>query len=96
MDEEIRKIADHYGVEAQIGQTYEELGELIVALHKYQRKPCYDAYRNVVEEIADAMIMIEQVRALLGIATYEVVDVIDSKVARQIERIKAEEERYAE
>lgn len=90
MDEEIRKIADHYGVEAQIGQTYEELGELIVALHKYERKPGVKEYDAIIEEIADVNIMLTQVRHLLNISDKDVEELTEYKVSRQLERIIAE------
>lgn len=90
----IKRIAERYGTTAQIGQTYEELGELITALHKYQRD--HDKIGEVTEEMADVLIMIEQIRYLLGIKTADVLAEIDRKVDRQIERINEDMARWQE
>lgn len=73
MERIINQIADHYGMK-QIGQAAEELAELIVALHHYER--VYDAgldastrqeYMHVAEEIADVEIMLEQIKHIMNI-----------------------------
>lgn len=73
MERIIIQIADHYGMK-QIGQAAEELAELIVALHHYER--VYDAgldastrqeYMHVAEEIADVEIMMDQIKYILNI-----------------------------
>lgn len=73
MERIIKQIADHYGMK-QIGQAAEELAELIVALHHYERvyNSGLDAstrqeYMHVAEEIADVEIMLDQIRYILNI-----------------------------
>lgn len=69
----IHRIADHYGMK-QIGQATEELAELIVALHHYERvynsgldASTRQAYMHVAEEIADVEIMLEQIKHIMNI-----------------------------
>lgn len=71
--EMIHRIADHYGMK-QIGQAAEELAELIVALHHYERvynsgldASIRQTYTHVAEEIADVEIMLEQVKCIMNI-----------------------------
>lgn len=96
-EQKIQYIADHYGYESQSRQLIEEMAELTVAINKFWRKlgngqstsksasECID---NQIEEIADVQIMIEQIKYLLGVREGEVLDVIEKKLDRQIERIK--------
>lgn len=98
-EQKIKYIADHYGYEPQSRQLIEEMAELTVAINKFWRKlgngqstsksasECID---NQIEEIADVQIMIEQIKYLLGVREEEVLDVIEKKLDRQIERIKNE------
>ena len=59
---------DHWGLNAQVGQTIEECAELIVALQKYiNRTPNPDAIDNITDEIADVEMMLAQMRLVLGI-----------------------------
>lgn len=73
MNRIIKQIADYYGMK-QIGQAAEELAELIVALHHYERvyNSGLDAstrqeYMHVEEEIADVEIMLDQIKYILNI-----------------------------
>ena len=73
MIEEIHKIADYYGYEAQSRQLIEEMAELTQALNKLWRyeNACFngDVYKlkhDIIEEIADVEICLEYVKYLLG------------------------------
>ena len=92
MDERIKKIADHYGLDLQLNILQEELAELIQAVSKYRRYGSPD----IVEEIADVYIMLAQVVYLLDKARQSV-DVndfvslmIEKKIRRQLNRIQEE------
>lgn len=90
--DKIRYIADHYGLAAQSNIAIEEMSELTKALCKIRRYPAMDKHvenymDNVVEEIADVLIMAEQLRYLYGAA--EVDRAINRKLDRQIEKIQA-------
>ena len=54
-----------WGDTAQIDLCIEELAELIVALQHYRRGRCHTP--EVVEELADVLIMVEQVTAILDV-----------------------------
>lgn len=97
-DEKIRYIAEHYGILAQIGQLYEEIGELMQAINRMRRSVGFgqsitaepaECVDNVYEELADVEIMIGQVKYLLN--GNEAVDrIIREKLDRQIKRIEEE------
>lgn len=76
--QELKKIADYYGYEAQSNQLVEECAELIQAVSKYRRavlgkgQPVAEeikviALSNIIEEIADVEVMLEQIKYLLQI-----------------------------
>ena len=98
MDNELKKIAEHYGYEAQSNQLVEECAELIQAVSKYRRatagvgQPLADYHRtvaleNLIEEIADVEVMIEQVKYLLQIPEDEIEAVKLFKVNRTKDRM---------
>lgn len=86
----IYSIADHYGAEAQIDQTLEELAELATALCHLKKHPkSEDILNNVHEEMADVYIMIQQLMHLID-PTYTTIGWVEHKLDRQEERIKNE------
>ena len=97
-EQKIQYIADHYGYEPQSRQLIEEMAELTVALNKAWRKtfdtvdkiPNMDDEERIVEEIADVEIMLSQIKYLLGVEERELSRIVESKLYRQIERIKQE------
>ena len=83
INEDLKYIADHYGLEGQTKKCEEELNELIEALGG-------SSNTHVVEEIADVEIMISQIKYLRDIPD-EQVDVIKKyKIQRQLQRIENE------
>lgn len=94
MDDEQKQacgeIAEHYGLKKQEIQAVQELSELICVLTRRpeQRTATYTA--QIIDEIADSLIMIEQLRQLHFISEYELADRIDYKLARQQNRMKGE------
>lgn len=92
MDNRIKVIAEHFGLEAQERQLMEESAELIQALNKCWRAYTYDgdcvvAKMNLVEEIADVEIMIEQIKYLCGIEL-GVIHQKNKKLCRMMEMIQ--------
>jgi NTP pyrophosphatase (non-canonical NTP hydrolase) len=91
----IIEIAEFYGYDAQSRQLIEEMAELTVALNKYHRitNDMHYAYEhrkcieNIKEEIADVMIMLEQMKYLLNIYEDDIETIINRKILRQLERI---------
>ena len=95
--EENKKIAEHYGYDAQSNQLVEECAELIQAVNKYRRATTGTgiavtdkgkiALDNLVEEIADVEIMLEQIKYLLQIPEEDIQGVKIYKINRTKERI---------
>ena len=72
-----------YGHEAQLGMVREELPELLVALARRDRGRATDA--DVIDECADALIVLWQLRHMLG--AVQVDEVVQQKIARQRARM---------
>lgn len=93
MDDRLKTIADHYGLDSQLNILQEELSELIQAVSKYRRGDP----SHILEEIADVEIMLDQVKYLLGnpevprVVVYEFIKIIrEDKIKRQLNRIQEE------
>lgn len=87
----------HYGLELQLVKLLEESGELIQAIAKclLNRTPQDIANKtlpdDVVEELADAFLLMKQVIFFSGLGE-QIRKTQNEKLKRQIERIKAEKE----
>lgn len=82
------EIADHYGIDNQLHQLAEECSELAVEASHSARK---GVTVKIIEEMADVLLMIEQVVYLAEIDMCDIEDCINYKLDRQLERIKEEE-----
>ena len=94
-DQRIKQIAEHYGFSNQSNMLIEESAEYTQAVCKLRRgNP--EAYENIKEELADVIIVAKQLRYLLG--ADQIDKIIDSKLNRQIERMKSDEteDKFAE
>ena len=83
------------GEENQMRQTQEELAELIVAINKYERsiKSDNDTFReriDIIEEMADVLIMFDAVKKILDIKDEELESVRLFKLNRLLNRLKEE------
>ncbi len=88
-DKRITEIARHYGYEAQREQFVEECSEAILAVQKVKRRCSNGNFINLAEEVADVLIMAEQMRILISQSLID--EFIQKKLERQIQRIKEEE-----
>ena len=99
----MQEAIDHYGEESQLDMAIEEMSELTKAICKYKRAVkererdiCCSTAKNVIftendimEEIADVLIMLEQLMMIFNCK--QVVSVIASeKIRRLKERIDRE------
>lgn len=85
MNEDLKKIANHYGLRRQLWQTVEETAELTQVICKTGRYDMDTVRDHLVEEVADVSIMIDQIVYLLG---YNMIAKIrEEKIKRQLERI---------
>ena len=77
-----------WGEAGQITVAIEEMSEVIKALTKFVRYPdrLEDALPSIIEEVADATIMLEQLRLIFGI-NEEVCEAMDAKIERLKERV---------
>ena len=92
------KVLAHFGEDAQSVIHMEECAELIQAISKMRRvKKAYMegqdvddtcAYYNLVEEMADVLICMEQMREMYGISDTEIQMMINKKENRQEARMR--------
>ena len=65
-DGKLYKLAvDSWGMDPQINMVTEELGELIVAIQKWKRKPGESTVRDIASEVADVEIMLGQLHYMM-------------------------------
>ena len=95
IDERLKQIADHYGLDAQLNMLQEECAELIQAVSKYKRT---GKFENLDEEITDVKILLKQIDYLLDLQFIGWIKHSDEaykywsekKITRQLERIQNE------
>lgn len=87
-DYRIKEIAYHYGYESQREQLIEECAEAILAAQKCKRHGSHGNFVNLCEEVADVLIMAQQMRLLMGAKVID--EIIDKKLNRQLGRIENE------
>ena len=80
IDYRVKFILSIYGEEAQAKKIIEELAEL-------QRAIVREDVDNIHEEIADVLIMLEQLMAFEAIDTKKIDEIIESKIERELKRI---------
>lgn len=82
-------IINHFGVDRQSRQAMEECGELIQAVNKMLRYPGDEIKRlELIEEIADVLIMITQLKIMFSIEKSELGRMIDYKRNRLVQRYR--------
>jgi NTP pyrophosphatase (non-canonical NTP hydrolase) len=85
--EVMRKAIETYGEEAQLWMVAEEMSELQKEICKYKRGK--KNQEEMTDEIADVLIMIEQLSIICGITIDSVRERIDYKIDRLEERLNA-------
>ena len=90
IDTSVKRILDHYGQQKQEVQAVQELSELILLLAAREDQRKGDYKKHITEEIADSLIMIEQIRIANNITDKNVNAVIVQKISRQFNRISEE------
>lgn len=89
-EEAEREILDHYGQKKQELQAVQELSELILLLAAREDQRGKNYKDDLTNEIADALVMIEQVKMMHNIHDEDVTEVIVYKLRRQLDRIAQE------
>ena len=82
MKEKLKKIYNHFGEEAQMHKLIEEAGELAEAVREGDEE-------HITEEIADVLVLVEQIIKEHNIVNVSIIEVFEQKVERTIERIAA-------
>ena len=86
MNEKLKEIMSRYGERHQARKLNEEAYELTESIHNYL---CgRGSIRAIAEEMADCLVVIEEFRQKYGITEDELKEIAETKVSRQIERIK--------
>ena len=91
-DEKLETICQHYGIRKQIKKLSEEVFELQEAVIDNE----WDVDGNtdhVAEELADVMVLWEQITLHYDIPTQTVQGIMEEKVERQLKRIEDEKGR---
>ena len=103
--QKLRKIIEYYGVISQLKYFQSEIFELNEAIIKQENKNSLisaierittgknEGIRNIAEEIADVLVMLEQFKLYYGISNNEIADIVKYKVDRQIKRIEDAEKK---
>ena len=87
--EDLGKICQHYGIRKQLKKLSEEVFELQEAVIDNE----WDVDGNtdhIAEELADVMVLWEQIRLHYGVPIQVIQGIMKEKVARQLKRIKEE------
>lgn len=94
MERNVDYIVSRCGLENQLEQAIEEASEFILAAQKFKRNrksgeisKSTETRMNLIEETADLIVMMEQMRIYLGRSAVD--KQIEYKIERQIDRIKS-------
>lgn len=90
-DNDYIKIIKHYGVRNQLKKLSEEVYELQEAVIEYGLMPCEENKGNIVEEMADVMVLLKQFADWFEITPEKIAEIMLNKVDRTLERIKKKE-----
>jgi phosphoribosyl-ATP pyrophosphohydrolase len=93
-DNRIEEIAYHYGYDAQREQFIEECAEAILAAQKCKRHGSKDNFEALCGEVADVLIMAQQMRLLMSTALID--RIVNEKLERQLGRIENEDSESAD
>ena len=99
-EKKIELIAERYGYEPQSRQCIEEMAELTQAINKLWRKRNFggndrqiaEAEDAGLDEMADTLIMLWQLKYLLGFGDGPLAKRIEEKLKRQLKRMGVAEE----
>lgn len=90
----LEEILRHYSSEAQIVKSIEELAELQAELARLLIKQ--GDVKKTTSEIADVLIMVNQLTIILDITPEDLENWIKFKIDRQLERIREQEQAGAD
>ena len=83
MENKLLTIFNTYGKSHQVSKLLEEVGEFIETVMNEDKE-------NMVQEMADCMVMLKQFQYYYGITDEETINNMQFKIKRQLERIENE------
>ena len=83
MENKLLTIFNTYGKSHQVSKLLEEVGEFIETVINEDKE-------NMVQEMADCMVMLKQFQYYYGITDEETINNMQFKIKRQLERIENE------
>lgn len=83
MENKLLTIFNTYGKSHQVSKLLEEVGEFIETVINEDKE-------NMVQEMADCMVMLKQFQYYYGIEDKEIEEVMKYKIDRQLKRIESE------
>ena len=99
MEEKLLEIINHYGVMPQLKYFQSEIFELNEAIIQYENCDFIEYenvegnyLNNIAEEIADVEVMLLQFKEYYHIDGKQILEIMNNKIDRQLERIKKESE----
>lgn len=81
MENKLLTIFNTYGKSHQVSKLLEEVGEFIETVMNEDKE-------NMVQEMADCVVMLKQFQYYYGITDEEIINNMQFKIKRQLERIK--------
>lgn len=91
VDPQARLLADHYGLDHQLGKLHEESLELAEAIDTHLREQKVESKWYLICEMADVLFVLEQIAYKLGVSRSAFDAIIAYKYQRQLNRIRGEE-----
>ena len=85
MENKLLTIFYTYGKSHQVSKLLEEVGEFIETVMNEDKE-------NMVQEMADCMVLLNQFKEYYGITDEEIINNMEFKIKRQLERIENEEQ----
>lgn len=76
-----------WGVDAQVAMAVEECAELIVTLQHLNRRLKEVEPKELTDEVADVLVMLEQLQVMFGISGYDLYAAKMAKLSRLKERL---------
>lgn len=84
-------IIRHYGEHHQVCKATEELSEATTACARYSRTYSREHFEDLAEELADALIMIDQLKIIIPNLSERIVQYRRLKIDRQLHRVEVDE-----
>lgn len=86
MEEKLKKITKHFGIETELTKLTEEMGELLNEC--YKRHFVDPEYGEIEDEMADVLVILLQIMLHFNVDVDKVTDTVEHKIERTVKRIE--------